>query len=140
LANDILGYCRLLFAVARELAPFTVGMARKDVQTKEDKHSDAKFKIEQTLEIWGNNSAHEEKQCKLDIVAFDLQEGVVVEKITQDVTLAANSSTEFWKGLVPGQIVRTKLSEVPKTIVIGARLIDSDGSVLARYGKSKTLR
>ncbi|KAJ9117501.1 hypothetical protein QFC22_004351 [Naganishia vaughanmartiniae] len=121
------------FAVARELAPFTVGMARKDVQTKEDKHSDAKFKIEQTLEIWGNNSAHTEKQCKLDIVAFDLHKGQVVEKITQDVTLAANSSTEFWKGLVPGQIVRTSLSEVPKTIVIGARLIDSDGTVMARY-------
>lgn len=126
------------FAVARELAPFTVGMARKDVQTKEDKHSDAKFKIEQTLEIWGNNSAHTEKRCKLDVVAFDLHEGVIVEKITQDVTLAANSSTEFWKGLVPGQIVRTKLSEVPKTIVVGARLIDSDGSVLARYGESST--
>ncbi|GHJ85131.1 hypothetical protein NliqN6_1533 [Naganishia liquefaciens] len=121
------------FAVARELAPFTVGMARKDVQTKEDKHSDVKFKIEQTLEIWGNNSAHTEKQCTLDVVAFDLHTGAVVEKITRDVTLAANSSTEFWKGLVPGQIVRTKLSEVPKTIVVGARLIDSDGSVLARY-------
>lgn len=123
------------FAVARELAPFTVGMARKDVQTKEDKYSDARFKIEQTLEIWGNNSAPTEKRCTLDVVAFDLHEGVVVEQFTQDVTLAANSSTEFWKGLVPGQIVRKSLSEVPRAIVVGARLIDSDGKVLARYGE-----
>jgi beta-mannosidase len=110
-------------------------MARKDVETKENKHSDARFKIEQTLEIWGNNSAHTEKQCKLDIVAFDLHKGEVVERISQDVTLAANSSTEFWKGLVPGQIVRKSLREVPKTIVIGARLLDSDGTVMARYGE-----
>lgn len=123
------------FAVARELAPFTVGMARKDVQTKEDKYSDARFKIEQTLEIWGNNSAPTEKQCTLDVVAFDLQEGVVVEQFTKAVTLAANSSTEFWQGLVPGQIIRKSSSQVPKTIVVGTRLIDSDGTVLARYGK-----
>lgn len=123
------------FAVARELAPFTVGMARKDVQTKEDKYSDARFKIEQTLDIWGNNSAPTEKQCTLDVVAFDLQEGVVVEQFTKAVTLAANSSTEFWQGLVPGQIIRKSLSQVPKTIVVGTRLIDSDGTVLARYGK-----
>jgi hypothetical protein len=37
------------FAIARELRPFTVGMARKDVKTLDNPSSDAYFKIEQSV-------------------------------------------------------------------------------------------
>jgi len=37
------------FAIARELRPFTVGMARKDVKTLDNPSSEAFFKIEQSV-------------------------------------------------------------------------------------------
>jgi beta-mannosidase len=37
------------FAIARELRPVTVGMARKDVKTLDNPSSDAYFKIEQSV-------------------------------------------------------------------------------------------
>ncbi len=50
-----------------------------------------------------------------------------------DVTLAPNSSTEIWKGDVPDQPIRTTDGQVPKPIVVQARLLDTDGTILARY-------
>ena len=50
-----------------------------------------------------------------------------------DVELAPNSSTEIWKGDVPGQPIRTSDGQVPKPIVLQARLLDPDWNVLARY-------
>lgn len=123
------------FAIARELRPFTVGMARKDVKTLDNPSSDAYFKIEQTLEIWGNNSAPVEKKATLEVVSFDLHEGKVVDTQSSTVTLAPNASTEFFKGNVAGQPTRTTNAQLPKIIVVGARLIDEDGTVLARYGE-----
>jgi beta-mannosidase len=111
-------------------------MARKDVKTLSNPLSGAHFTIEQRLEIWGNNSAFEEKNATLEVVAFDLHGGEV-SRTEEKVVLAPNSSTEFWKGLVPGQPIRTSDAQVPLTIVVGARLIDVDGTVLARYGKSR---
>ncbi len=108
-------------------------MARKDVKILSDPLSGANFTIEQRLEIWGNNSAFEEKHATLEVVAFDLHGGQV-SKTEEKVVLAPNASTEFWTGLVPGQSVRTSDAQIPLTIVVGARLIDADGTVLARYG------
>jgi beta-mannosidase len=50
-----------------------------------------------------------------------------------DVDLAPNSSTEIWKGNVPGQPIRTSDGQVAKPIVVQARLLDANGTVLARY-------
>jgi beta-mannosidase len=112
-------------------------MARKDVKLLDNPLSAANFKVEQRLEIWGNNSAFDEKKAKLEVVAYDLHGGEVSRTETE-VVLAPNSSTEFWKGLVPGQLVRTSDAQVPLTIVVGARLIDLDGTVLARYGEYRS--
>jgi len=67
------------------------------------------------------------------IEAFDLNDLSFTWKEEQDVTLGENRATELWSGAVPGQAVRTKLSDVPRTIIISARLLDSDSTVLARY-------
>ncbi|KAF9782269.1 beta-mannosidase [Thelephora terrestris] len=123
------------FTIARELRPFTVGVTRTIEKTFRDDRSAAFFTIEHTLEIWGTNSTLEDKEVYLDVIAFDLGDkewrgGVEKRK----VCLKKNSATELFKGPLPGQPIRTKESEVPKPIVVSARLLDVDsGEVLGRY-------
>jgi len=123
------------FAIARELRPFTVGMTRTNKKTFMDDRSEAFFTIEHVLEIWGTNSTLEDKEVYLDVVAFNLENKNWrggVEK--QKVVLKKNSATELFQGLLPGQQNRTKESEVPKPIVVSARLLDVvSGEVLGRY-------
>ncbi|KAF9247262.1 glycoside hydrolase family 2 protein [Melanogaster broomeanus] len=120
------------FTIARELRPFTVGMTRKEKKTAADELSAACFTIETVLEIWGTNSTLTEKKAKLEVTSFDLH-STWTDKFTKDVILAANSSTEFFSGQLPGQPIRTKLSDVPRTIIVSARLLDESGTVLGRH-------
>jgi len=121
------------FAIARELRTYTVGMARKDVRSYSDPRSAARFEIRPSLEVWGTNSTLAEKRATLVLTAFDLDAPKWRHEEKKEVVLAPNASTELWAGDVPNQSVRTKLSDVPKPIVVSARLVDDDGSVLARY-------
>ncbi|VDC02568.1 unnamed protein product [Peniophora sp. CBMAI 1063] len=121
------------FAIARELRPQTVGMARREVKNYPDPLRAGLVEIRSTLEVWGTNSTLKEKKATLKITAFDLEDPQWTNEEVKDVVLAPNAATELWAGDVPGQPVRTKLSEVPRPIIISARLFDSDGSVLARY-------
>lgn len=123
------------FTIARELRPFTVGITRTTTKTFQDDRSAAFFTIEHTLEIWGTNSTLEDQEVYLDVVAFNLEDrdwrgGMEKRK----VCLKKNSATELFKGPLPGQPIRTKESEVPKPIVVSAKLLDVDsGEVLGRY-------
>ena len=123
------------FAISRELRPYTVGMTRAVKKTYRDDRSAAFFTIEHVLEIWGTNSRLEDKEVYLDVIAFDLDDGAWrggIEK--RKVLLMGNSATELYKGPLPGQPIRTKESEVPKPIVVSARLLDVEsGEVLGRY-------
>lgn len=85
------------------------------------------------LQLWGCNSTLDSKKVKVEVVAFDLEHGEVA-RVNHNVTLGANSSTEIWKGDVPGQAVRTSDADVPRPIVVQARLFDrASGELLARY-------
>ncbi|KZT29317.1 glycoside hydrolase family 2 protein [Neolentinus lepideus HHB14362 ss-1] len=119
------------FTIARELRPFTVGMTRKEVKTYESDRSAAFFMIETVLEVWGTNSTLGEKRVALEVTAFDLHSDWT-ESWSKDVVLAANASTELYKGELPGQPKRTKASEIPKTLIVSARLLDH-GVVISRY-------
>jgi len=119
------------FTIARELRPFTVGMTRKEHKAFEDARSAAKFTIRTKLEIWGTNSTLADKKVTLEVTSFDLN-SEWRDKWTKEVVLSQNSSTELFRGDLPGQPVRTKQSDVPKVIVVSARLI-ADGEVLGRY-------
>ncbi|KAG8907051.1 hypothetical protein FRB99_005428 [Tulasnella sp. 403] len=127
------------FAIRRELATYTVGMTRKETKTPDPTHpnSNAYFSIDAELQIWGTNSTLEDKPVTVDVKSFDLDgEGVVEAVEMKGVVLAANSSTEVFKGSLEkfGQAVRRKLSQVPRTLIVSARLIDeADGTILARY-------
>lgn len=122
------------FAITRELRPFTVGMTRTTKKTYRDDRSAAFFTIEHVLEIWGTNSTLEDKEAYLDVIAFDLEDGNWrggVEK--RRISLRRNSATELYKGPLPGQPIRTKESEVPKPIIVSARLLSLEsGEVLGR--------
>ena len=109
-----------------------MGMTRKEKKTFPDELSAANFVIETVLEVWGTNSTLQAKQATLEVTSFDLHSDWQ-DRWIKDVTLAPNSATELFKGDLPGQPKRTKASEVPKTIVVSARLLDKDGAVLGRY-------
>lgn len=97
-----------------------------------DELSAASFTIETILNVWGTNSTLQEKKATLEVAAFDLH-SEWTEKWTQEVTLAPNAATELYSNELPGQPKRTKDSEVPKTIIVSARLLDETGAVLGRY-------
>ena len=120
------------FAIARELRAFTVGMTRKDKKSFADDLTIVNYTIETVIEIWGTNSTLSKKEVTLEVTAFELDSDWT-EKWTKDAVLGPNASTELFKGNLPGQPVRTKKSELPKVIIVSARLLDKDGTVLARY-------
>ena len=120
------------FAIARELRSFTVGMTRKDYQRFSNDRSAAAFVIETKLEIWGTNSTLAEKRVILEVTSFDLHSDWR-EKWTKEVVLSPNSSTELHIGNLAGQPIRTKKSEIPKVIIVSARLLGENGDVLGRY-------
>lgn len=119
------------YTVARELRPFTVGMTRKDKQTFSNDRSAVDFTIESVLEIWGTNSTLLDKAVTLEVTFFDL-ESDWTEKWEKEVVLAANSSTELYKGHVTGQPIRNKQSDLPKIIIVSARILDGQ-TILSRY-------
>ena len=121
------------YTIKRELRPYTVGMTRKDHRSAPDPLSAADFAIETRVEVWGTNATLEARCATLAVTAFDLADAAWREGWTQDVVLAPNAATELWAGPLPGQPPRTRLSDVPRTIVLSARLLDEDGTVLARY-------
>lgn len=120
------------FAIARELRPFTVGMTRKENKTFSDELSAADFRIETILQVWGTNSTLTEKKARLEITLFELHSDWT-HQLAKDIVLRANSSTELFSGPLPGQLVRTKLSQVPRVIIASARLLDESGVILGRY-------
>ncbi|KAJ7129735.1 glycoside hydrolase family 2 protein [Mycena epipterygia] len=121
------------FTIARELRPFTVGMTRKEDQSFPNELSSAQFTIETVLEVWGTNSTLVDKKATLEVTSFDLHSDCWRDKWSKEVVLKANSSTELHNGALPGQPIRTKKSQTPKTIIVSARLLGDNAEVLARY-------
>lgn len=107
-------------------------MTRKEIKTFKSDVSAAFFTIDTVLEIWGTNSTLLAKKATLEVTSFDL-ESDWTDKWSKEVELSLNSSTELFKGNLPGQPTREKDSEVPKVIIVSARLLDEGGAVLGRY-------
>ncbi|KAG8871660.1 hypothetical protein FRB97_008399 [Tulasnella sp. 331] len=122
------------YTIKRELNTYTVGMTRKETKQSTVESSAAFFEIDTIMEIWATNSTLSEKKVTLQVKTFDLEEGKEGGGLEQEVVLAPNASKEVWKGSLAkfGQPIRTKLSEVPKTLIVSARLLDGN-EVLARY-------
>lgn len=109
-------------------------MTRKTVKTPLSPTSALYSSIQTHIELWGTNSTLESTQATLEIRSFDIENGgKLVDTQKLNVTLALNSSTELWKGLLPGEGKRTRDSDPHNVIVVQARLLSADGKVLARY-------
>jgi beta-mannosidase len=120
------------FAIARELRPITVGITRREKKTFANETTAAFFTIDTIIEVWGTNSTQSDKKATLEVVSFDLHTDLKCTW-TKGVVLSQNSSTELHKGDLPGQPQRTKDNEVPKDLVVSARLLDENDNVLARF-------
>jgi hypothetical protein len=120
------------FAIARELQSYTIGITRKEHQWFSNDRSAADFVIRTELQIWGTNSTLFPKHATLSVTCFDLYSDW--RHAWEDhIALAANSSTELYKGALPGQPERMKWSELPKVIIVSARILDKSKAVLARH-------
>lgn len=116
-------------------------MTRKSVKTYDSEDSVAFFTISSVLEIWATNSQAQSKSVCLELHAFDVESGKAVEvtaegfqKAKKTVELAANSTTELWKGQTPGIDDVHVEGMRSRAVVIQTRLVDVDtGVVLARY-------
>jgi len=109
-------------------------MTCKEYKEYADERTLAHLTITSRLEIWGANSTLEPKRAILQVTSFDLERPDWRDQWETNVTLAPNASTELWRGKVPGQPVRTRESQVPKAIVVSARLLDGqDRAVLGRH-------
>ena len=106
-------------------------MKRKENTTFLDALSAAALEIETILEIWGTNSTLLEKKARLELSFFELH-SEWTHCFAEDIVLQANSSTELFSSPLPGQPLRTKLSQVPRAIIASARLLDEFGAVLGR--------
>jgi beta-mannosidase len=108
-------------------------MTRKEIKNFSNELSAAEFIVETLLDVWGTNSTLEEKEAMLEIRVFDLEldEDCLRETWTELIVLPPNSSTELWRGKLPGQPDRTRESEVPRPLVVSARLLVGE-MVLAR--------
>lgn len=120
-------------AIARELAPVSVGATRKEIVEYADKRTAARLTIDSRVEVWGSNFTLDEVKAKLVVRLFDIDKPEWSEGWEQDAVLKPNASTELWAGRLPGQDVRTSQSERPRNIVLSVRIVASDGRVLARY-------
>jgi len=121
------------FAISRELRPYTVGITRKEVTTFLDDRAAADFTIHTVIELWGTNSTLTEKKVTVEFLNHDLHDATFKDGWTKTVTLSPNSSTEIFSGGIHALPERTLKSQIPKVIVVSARLLDEDGTVLARY-------
>ncbi|WVQ80709.1 hypothetical protein IAT38_002814 [Cryptococcus sp. DSM 104549] len=121
------------FAIARELAQYTVGITRKEIKKPLNETTDAFFNIKQELQVWGCNSTlcptHD---ITLELTSFELGKHQL-HHCTIPVILYPNSSTQLFTGLVPGQPTRVTEADSPLPIVVQARLVDEHGHVLARH-------
>jgi beta-mannosidase len=120
------------FTIARELRQFTVGITRKEKKTFANDTTAACFTIDTIIEIWATNSTQSDKGAILEVTSFDLHTDVTYAW-TKSIALSQNSSTELYEGNLPGQLQRTKESDIPKDIIMFARLLDENNEVLARH-------
>ncbi|KAI0738846.1 glycoside hydrolase [Daedaleopsis nitida] len=127
------------YAIARELRPISVAMARTVTQNRENDRPKQFYEfgafrsVSATVDIWGQNSALEPCKVRLELSFTDLNSDWKEAQMV-DATLLPNQSTEIASLRVPGPPRASENAVDPShSVVIGARLLDAaSGAVLAR--------
>ncbi|KAF8320927.1 glycoside hydrolase [Clavulina sp. PMI_390] len=118
------------FTIARELRPLTVGIARYEKKGPVPKSSAEASQF--FVAVWATNATLEANTVSLELAAFDLYDPTFQWSQKKDITLPPNSSTDLMMMPLPGQPPLSKKSQVPRGIVVHAKLLDKDGDVISR--------
>lgn len=115
------------FAIKRELAPYTIGTKRVQVETKQNKS----VGVEHRIQIWiGTFRTSTLEDAKVVIKAWDLRGKKLAEETLRDsVTLEGNRSAEIADIRLPGW---SGEPDGERDVVVAAYLTTNLGQVLAR--------
>ncbi|KAG8920793.1 hypothetical protein FRC02_000697, partial [Tulasnella sp. 418] len=130
------------YTVARELREHTVGIMRK-VQKNSDNDRPRQFyefgafqNISSTIEIWVTNSTLESvEEATLEVEFYDLQTSTVYHRLSKDIHLLPNQTTEILEINIPNPREpannRIVARDLTHTVVVNARLSDRHGKIAA---------
>lgn len=116
------------FTVKREMAPLSVGVARREHRHPRDKYTRVDVDVRHVIEVWASNLTLRDVAADCVLRAFDVETGEQTHDATaaRGVLLRLNRSTEIIAADVPGS--------APGRTVVAAYLLDADtGEQLARY-------
>ncbi|KAL2157174.1 hypothetical protein VTH06DRAFT_6395 [Thermothelomyces fergusii] len=130
------------FAVRREMAPVSVGIARKTHRHPRGRHSRVDVDVRTRIEVWGSNLTLEDLTVDCVLRAWDVETGeeTYAETVATALLLRANRSTEIAALDLPlrqkkqaGEEDNKEKQEEGRTVV-AAYLVDRRaGRQLARY-------
>ncbi|KAF5314882.1 hypothetical protein D9619_007494 [Psilocybe cf. subviscida] len=135
------------YAIARELAPISVGIFRKVAKNRENDRPRQFYEFGSTqvtgttLDIWATNSALKPRTADLELVFFDLLDATWSHKEIHSVLLGPNQTTEIFSDMVCRAKPPPENAEpgdpsfiTSSTVVVSARLLDpKSGTVAARF-------
>ncbi|KAK3309485.1 glycoside hydrolase family 2 protein [Chaetomium strumarium] len=120
------------FTVKREMAPLSIGIARRTHRHPRDKYTRVNIDVTTQIEVWGSNLTLEDVTADCVLKAWDVETGE--ETFSQTVATAKllpeNRSTEIAALDVP---VRKQDAGEEGRTVVAAYLVDKDGRQVARY-------
>jgi len=129
------------FTIARQLAPFSVGIFRTVLKNRSNDRPAQYYEFgafqsrDATIDIWGVNGTLSARSATLEIHCIDLLSSWTLKQ-AHDVNLLPNQATEFVSMRCPGPPPDEPNSTTTTThsVVVAARLIDKEtGEILARF-------
>ncbi|KAH8920841.1 glycoside hydrolase family 2 protein, partial [Atractiella rhizophila] len=127
------------YTIARSLAPVAVGIFREVEQNRPHDRPRQYYEfgamrsVGATVGIWGTTSLPVSQDVTLSLSFYDLQSSWH-HSVTQAVTLHPNQSTEIISLPCPSPSRKNPTDVDPSaTVVVSAKLVARDGTVLARY-------
>lgn len=119
------------YTVKREMAPISIGMARREHTHARDKHTRVHVETEVKIEIWGSNLDLEELNVDCLVKAWDVETGkeTYSETVSSQHQLPGNASTEIISMNVP--VGKKGTGEEGRTVI--AAYLFQDGKQIARY-------
>ena len=119
------------FTVKREMAPISVGVARREHRHPTDKYTRVHVDVTHQIEVWGCNLTLENMTVDCVIKAWDVETGeeTYCETVSSGLVLGENRSTEIAAIPIP---VKNLGRGVEARTVVAAYLL-RDGQQIARY-------
>lgn len=108
------------YTVKRDMAPITLGMARKTIKRQTFKHTRAFIDEQLNICGWATNTTLEKSTLLLSLQGFELSTGKEVLSKEEQCELSPNSSTELFN-ITALELMAEKSDQA---VVFSARLLD----------------